>query len=85
MIFVNASFFLPGYVFPATKLAQQNSPGLRFTSPPEQWKKNCCRTFFISYLQVKLCHGIETFTVLEMNMLAILTILSFGGTSCKNL
>ena len=50
-------FFLPEHLVSATELAQQNDPDPRFTE--KQWK-NRCRKFFVSYLQVNLCRGLDS-------------------------
>ena len=50
-------FFLPEHVVPATELAWQNGPDPRFTE--QQWK-NRCRKFFVRYLQVNPCHGLDS-------------------------
>ena len=66
-------FFLPEYVVPATELAQQNGPDPCFTE--QQWK-NRCRKFFVSYLQVNLCHGLVS---LGHRRLGLLLSTTTGG------
>ena len=63
-MFANFPFFLLEYVFPTTELAGQKIPVIRMNNNRKTGSK-----IFVSYLRIKLYHGIWTITVLGPNML----------------